>query len=58
MLHRRLGEAALVKGKASVKLNREFISIAETGSYHVFLTPYGDSAGLFVSTGARTGSEG
>ncbi len=51
------GEAALVKGKASVKLDREFVGVAETGSYHVFLTPYGDSAGLFVSTRTRAGFE-
>jgi hypothetical protein len=44
------GEARLVKGKADVKLEKEFAKVVSTASYHVFLTPCGDSKGLFVAT--------
>jgi hypothetical protein len=43
------GEAQLVDGKATVPLDPEFASIVKTDAYHVFLTPYGDSNGLYVS---------
>src|SRR5262245_52551196 len=43
------GEAKLVKGKARVKIDSDFAAIVDTKSYKVFLTPYGDSAGLFVA---------
>jgi hypothetical protein len=49
------GEVKLVKGKADVRLDRDFIGVADTRHYHVFLTPYGDSLGLFVTTRKRTG---
>jgi hypothetical protein len=48
------GEAKLVKGKAEVKLTREFATLIKKDSYHVFLTPYGHSHGLYVSS--RTGA--
>jgi hypothetical protein len=44
------GEARLVKGKADVKLEKEFAKVVSTDSYHVFLTPCGDSKGLYVAT--------
>src|SRR5207245_627461 len=49
------GEVKLVKGKADVRLDRDFIAVADTRHYHVFLTPYGDSAGLYVTARRRTG---
>ena len=49
------GDAELVKGKAQVKLPRDFASAIKTGSYHVFLAPYGSSNGLYVSKRTRQG---
>jgi hypothetical protein len=49
------GEAQLVKGAAKVKLDRDFAGVADTRHYHVFLTPYGDSKGLYVSARSRNG---
>jgi hypothetical protein len=43
------GEARLVKGKANVKLEAGFLSVVKTEGYHVFLTPHGDSNGLYIS---------
>ena len=51
------GEVKLVKGKAAVRLDRDFIGVADTREYHVFLTPYGDSQGLYVASRTRTGFE-
>jgi len=42
------GEARLAGGKAEVKIDRGFAALVR-GAYHVFLTPYGDSNGLYVS---------
>jgi hypothetical protein len=47
------GEAKLVKGRAQVRLDRDFAAVADTRHYHVFLTPYGDSNGLYVSNRNR-----
>lgn len=49
------GEATLVRGKADVRIDRNFIGVADTAHYHVFLTPYGDSLGLYVSVRGGTG---
>jgi hypothetical protein len=49
------GEAKLVKGKAQVKLPRDFATVIKTDSYHVFLTPCGNSNGLYVSKRNRQG---
>ena len=49
------GEAQLVKGAAKVKIDRDFAAVADTRHYHVFLTPYGDSKGLYVSDRSRNG---
>jgi len=43
------GEAKLVRGKARVKISPDFAAIVDTKAYYVFLTPQGDSAGLFVA---------
>jgi hypothetical protein len=49
------GEAKLVKGKAQVKVPRDFAAVIKTDSYHVFLSPYGRSNGLYVSKRNRQG---
>ena len=49
------GEAKLVKGKAQIKLPRDFAGAIQPDSYHVFLTPYGHSNGLCVSKRTRQG---
>jgi hypothetical protein len=41
------GQAELTAGKATVMIDPDFACVI-CGSYHVFLTPYGDSQGLFV----------
>jgi hypothetical protein len=51
------GEASLVRGKARVKPQRDFAGIIKSSAYHIFLTPYGDSEGLFVSRRTATGFE-
>jgi hypothetical protein len=49
------GEARLVKGRASVKLESGFLSVVKMDRYHVFLTPYGESSGLYVSHRGKQG---
>ena len=51
------GEARLVKGRAKIRLDRDFAAVADTRQYHVFITPYGDSNGLYVSGRNRNGFE-
>jgi len=46
------GETRMVRGRATVRIEPNFGRLVR-GPYHVFLTPYGESAGLFVSR--RTG---
>jgi hypothetical protein len=43
------GQADLVQGAAEVKLDPEFAAVVHPQGYHVFITPYGDSKGLYVS---------
>lgn len=51
-----VGSAALVGGNAIVKLDAAFAASMDPGAaYQVFLTPGGDSRGLFVATKTRTG---
>ncbi len=49
------GRAKLVSGKTKVMLDRDFASFVRTGYYHVFLTPEGDSKGLYVTSKNGTG---
>jgi hypothetical protein len=49
------GDAKLVKGKAQVKLPRDFAAAIKTDAYHVFLSPYGGSNGIYVSKRTREG---
>ncbi len=51
------GEAKLVDGRTTVQLDSGFSSAVMTDSYHVFLTPYGDSNGLYVSRRGKRGFE-
>ena len=51
------GEAELVNGKAAVKLSKDFAGVVKADAYHVFLSPYGDSDGLYVSRRNRNGFE-
>jgi hypothetical protein len=51
------GEEKLVEGKAEVELDPDFAAVVKTGTYHVFLTPYGDSNGLYVIRRSATGFE-
>ncbi len=50
------GEGCLVDGKAEVRLDPAFAALVELDGYHVFLTPYGESAGMFVAERYATGS--
>jgi hypothetical protein len=43
------GTGKLVKGRARVKLEKNFAALVRTRAYHVFLSPEGDSRGLYVS---------
>jgi hypothetical protein len=49
------GEAQLVDGQAEVRLDPDFAALVEVNGYHVFLTPYGDSKGMFVAERNGTG---
>ena len=51
------GEGKLVNGKAEVKLDPDFAALVRTDRYHVFVTPYGDSHGLYVAKRTDTGFE-
>jgi hypothetical protein len=49
------GEARLVHGKAEITLDPEFAALVRCERYHVFLSPMGDSKGLYISRRNRTG---
>ena len=49
------GEASLVKGKAHVALDPHFAQTIDARRYHVFLTAYGETAGLYVARRTRGG---
>jgi hypothetical protein len=46
------GRARLVEGSAEVELDADFVAVLriEDGEYHVFLTPEGDTHGLYVDS--------
>jgi hypothetical protein len=48
------GEKRLVKGKAEVTVDPGYAAVVR-GEYHIFVTPYGDSNGLYVSRRTRRG---
>jgi hypothetical protein len=51
------GNGELVDGIANVSLESDFAQIVRADDYHVFLTPYGDSNGLYVSRRMPNGFE-
>jgi hypothetical protein len=48
------GTQKLVKGRAEVTIDPKFAAVVR-GEYHIFLTPYGDSNGLYVARRSRRG---
>jgi hypothetical protein len=46
------GRAQLVEGRVEVELDTDFVAVLgiEDGEYHVFLTPEGDTQGLYVES--------
>jgi hypothetical protein len=42
------GAGKLKRGRAAVKIDRDFAKVIKRGDYHVFLTPRGDCRGLYV----------
>jgi hypothetical protein len=50
------GEGQLIDGSATVRIDRAFANaIDQTKDYLVFITPYGDSKGLYVATRSPAG---
>lgn len=50
------GEAQLVNGRSSVRLSADFANVIDQqANYLVFITPEGDSRGLYVTDKTRTG---
>ena len=49
------GEAELVDGSAEVGLDPDFAHFVDTNHYHVFLSPYGETAGIHVARRHREG---
>jgi hypothetical protein len=43
------GRGEMVRGRAQVELDPDYAAVVQTEDYHVFLTPEGDSRGLYVS---------
>ena len=51
------GRGELVEGRAQVELDPEYAAMVDLEDYHVFLTPEGDSAGLYVNGKTSAGFE-
>jgi hypothetical protein len=51
------GTGELRDGKAEVQLDPDFAAVVHSDAYHVFLTPEGDSRGLYVTNKRPTGFE-
>ena len=51
------GRAQIAQGRTWVALDADFASVIQAEHYHVFLTPEGDSAGLYVSDRGPDGFE-
>jgi hypothetical protein len=51
------GRAEVVEGRAEVELDNEFAAMVHTDDYHVFLTPEGETQGLYVSARSPDGFE-
>ncbi|HLH24551.1 MAG TPA: hypothetical protein VK066_18675 [Chloroflexota bacterium] len=52
-----IGHGQLTGGRASVALDRDFAALVHSGDYEVFLTPKGDSRGLYVTGHTAAGFE-
>jgi hypothetical protein len=50
-----VGTSTLVAGATTVKLADDFAAVVRSDDYHVFITPEGDSNGLYVSSKSSTG---
>jgi hypothetical protein len=44
------GRGTLDQGRAEIALDPDFVGVVKGDDYDVFLTPYGDSKGLYVSS--------
>jgi hypothetical protein len=51
------GSSRLVRGKAKVQLHRDFLAVIRPSTHHVFLTPEGNSNGLYIHSKNRSGFE-
>jgi hypothetical protein len=51
------GKGSLVNGVACVKLDPDFVAIVNNDDYHVFISPNGESNGLFVDAQTPEGFE-
>ena len=51
------GTDELNEGRASVRIDPDFATLVQTDDYHVFLTPYDDCNGLYVSRKRPDGFE-
>jgi hypothetical protein len=49
------GVGRLVNGQAKVKLDRDFSSVVNSDTYHVFITEYEDNNALYVTKRTSTG---
>jgi hypothetical protein len=49
------GEGTLVKGKAHIALDPSFVRVIDVNRMHVFITPYGETEGLYVSRRTKRG---
>jgi hypothetical protein len=51
------GRARLTRGRAEVRLDRDFAALVRTDDFHVFLTAEGETVGLYVADRSETGFE-
>jgi hypothetical protein len=51
------GRGEMVRGRAQVELDPDYAAVVQTEDYHVFLTPEGDSSGLYVTNKRSSGFE-
>jgi hypothetical protein len=51
------GEGQVTNGRGTVPLDRDFAAVVQADRYLVFLTPRGNSKGLYVSSRTATGFE-
>lgn len=51
------GQATLTGGKAVVAMDKDFAAVVKTDNYHVFLSEYGASSGLYVASRTPTSFE-